>query len=229
MRRLLVCTAIAGAVLAAEGDKENQAVQRISEANTVFQEIMAAEDKGIPHDLLHKASCVAIIPGLKKGAFLVGASYGKGVLMCRKTGGRGWTGPSTLRMEGGSFGFQAGGSETDLILLVMNQKGADRLMKSEFKIGGEAAVAAGPVGRQANAATDATMRAEMLGYSRARGVFGGISLEGSTIREDVDDNRAIYGKSLTAEEILRQGKGTQPAAGAALGRELSKYSRVEEK
>ncbi len=173
MRKLLVCTAIVTtAAFAAEGTKENEAVQRISEAKTVFQEIMAAGDQGIPHDLLHKAPCLAIIPGLKKGAFLVGASYGKGVLMCRKPSGAGWTGPSTLRMEGGSFGFQAGGSETDLILLVMSEKGADRLMKSEFKIGGEAAVAAGPAGRQANAATDATMRAEMLGYSRARGVFG---------------------------------------------------------
>lgn len=220
---------IASAICAAEHKDGVPAIQRIKESTTVFQEIMAADDKSIPHDLLHEAHCIAIIPGVKKGAFVVGASYGKGVLMCRPASGRGWIGPSALKLEGGSFGFQAGAMETDLILLVMSKKGADGLMKSSFKLGGELAVAGGPVGRQANAATDATMRAEILGYSRARGVFGGASLEGSTLREDADDNRQLYGKSFTAGEILRQGKGVRPAAATELSRELSKYSRTEVK
>lgn len=229
IQKILTAASFVAVLAAADGPDKNDATQRIQEAKTVFQEIMASDDKAIPHDLLHKAHCVAIVPGVKKGAFLVGAQYGKGVLMCRSKSATGWSAPATLRLEGGSFGLQAGGSETDLILLVMNQKGADRLMKSEFKIGGEASAAAGPVGRQANAATDATMRAEMLGYSRARGVFAGVSLEGSTLREDVDDNRAIYGKSLTTEEIVRQGKGTAPPVGTELARALSKYSARENK
>jgi lipid-binding SYLF domain-containing protein len=208
-------------------EHNNAAVERIRESKVVFEEIMASGDNGIPRELLEKAQCVAIIPGVKKAAFIVGAKYGKGVLMCRQ--GAGWAGPATLRMEGGSVGFQAGGSETDLILVVMNQRGADRLMKSEFKLGGEAAIAAGPVGRQANAATDITMRAEMLGYSRARGVFGGLSLEGSTIRQDLEDNGEIYGRRLTTEEIIRGGKGKKTAYGRELAATLGKYAKVASK
>jgi lipid-binding SYLF domain-containing protein len=221
MKRLFFL--ISTAALATFGSDHNSAaVERVREAQVVFEEIMAAGDQAIPIELLEKAECVAVIPGVKKAAFIVGGKYGKGVLMCRD--GAGWTGPATLRMEGGSVGFQAGGSETDLVLVVMNRRGADRLMKSEFQIGGEAAVAAGPVGRQANAATDVTMRAEMLGYSRARGVFGGLSLEGSTIRQDLEDNGEIHGKRLTTEEIIRGGKGKKTAAGRELAAALTKYS-----
>ena len=215
--------------IAAFADDHDEAIQRVREAKAVFEEIMSVEDKAIPHELLEKAHCVAIIPGVKKGAFIVGAKYGKGVLMCRNRNEQGWRGPATLRMEGGSVGFQAGGSESDVILVVMNQRGADRLMESQFKIGGEAAIAAGPVGRQANAATDITMRAEMLGYSRARGVFGGVSLEGSTIRQDLEDNGALYGKRLTTEEIIRGGKAHPSAAGRELAATLSRYSKIAAK
>jgi SH3 domain-containing YSC84-like protein 1 len=189
---------------------------------------MKVEDKAIPSDLLSRANCVVIVPGVKKGAFIVGAKYGKGFVTCRN-GGRGWSSPAALRMEGGSVGFQIGGSETDVVLLVLNERGADRLMKSEFKLGGEAGVAAGPVGRTATAATDATMRAEMLGYSRARGAFAGISLDGSTLREDLEDNEALYGKKLTTEQIVRGGQGTRPKAAGALLQTLARYSPSETK
>jgi lipid-binding SYLF domain-containing protein len=228
MKNLLMTALLAGGAVFASDANKPEAVARIDEAKTVFTEIMGADDKGIPQDLLAKANCIAIIPGVKKAAFLVGGNFGKGVLMCRAKNG-GWSNPATLRLEGGSFGFQAGASETDMVLLVMNQAGADRLMKSEFKLGGEAAVAAGPVGRQANAATDATMRAEMLGYSRARGVFAGVSLEGSTLREDRDDNKAIYGYPYSTEELVRGGKGSNPSEGRQLAASLSKYSTFEKK
>jgi lipid-binding SYLF domain-containing protein len=225
--KLWVAAAICSGLMADEHEK-SAARTRIMAANTVFQEIMAVEDKAIPQDLLARANCVAIVPGVKKAAFIVGGKYGRGVLMCRDGKGD-WRGPAAIRVEGGSIGFQAGGSETDMVLLVMNKAGADRLMKSEFKIGGEIAVAAGPLGRQGNAATDATMRAEMLGYSRSRGVFGGISLEGSTLREDTEDNRAIYGKPLTSTQILREGLGGSSKEGEELARTLQRYSRHEMK
>lgn len=196
---------------------ETEAIRRVHESNEVFKEIMNAKDAGIPQELLDRAHCAVIVPGLKHGGFIVGAKYGKGVLMCRKMGG-GWAGPATIRIEGGSFGFQAGGGETDLVLLVMNERGAAKLLKSEFKIGGEAGAMAGPVGRTVQAATDASMRAEMLGYSRSRGVFAGIAVEGSTLREDLNDNKAIYGQRLSSEEILN---GRTAVTGTAETRELA--------
>lgn len=203
------------------------AVKRVHEASVVFKEIMDAKDSGIPQDLLDRAHCAIIIPGLKQGAFIVGAKYGKGVMMCRKVGG-GWAGPASMRIEGGSFGFQAGANETDLILLVMNRRGAEKLMKSEFKIGGEAAVAAGPVGRTAQAETDALMHAEMIGYSRSRGVFAGVALEGSTLRQDLDDNRELYGSRLTSQEILDGGMTLhRDDASRELARTLTAYSTWE--
>jgi len=226
--KLLAAAFCFGFGLAADEHEKSAARTRVTEANTVFQEIMATEDKAIPRDLLAKANCVAIVPGVKKAAFIIGGKFGRGVLMCRDGKGD-WRGPAAVRVEGGSIGFQAGGSETDLVLLVMNKSGADRLMKSEFKIGGEVAVAAGPLGRQGNAATDATMRAEMLGYSRSRGVFGGLSLEGSTLREDTQDNQALYGKPLTSAQILREGMGDGSKEGAELARTLQSYSRHETK
>ena len=163
----------------------------------VLQEIMNSPDKGIPQDLLDKAHCIAVVPGLKTGGFMVGAKYGKGVLACRKVGG-GWRGPATVRIEGGSVGFQIGAGEVDTVLLIMNQSGAEKMMRSEFKIGGEAAAMGGPVGRNVQAETDAYMRAEILGYSRSRGVFAGVAITGSTLREDLDDNTAIYNVCVRA-------------------------------
>jgi SH3 domain-containing YSC84-like protein 1 len=202
-------------------------VERLDEAASVIQEVMAAPDKGIPQDLLDKANCVVVIPGMKKGAFVLGAHYGKGYATCRQRGIRGWSAPATVRVEGGSVGFQIGGTETDVILLVMNQRGADSLMKSKFTLGGEAQAAAGPVGRATTADTDAAMRAEILSYSRSRGVFAGISLKGATMREDLDSNEAMYGQKLTTAEIVRDRKVKPTPAGAKFVAMIEKYSPKE--
>jgi SH3 domain-containing YSC84-like protein 1 len=208
--------------------KESEPVTRLDEATAVFSEIMTTPDKGIPQDLLEDAHCIVIVPGLKKGAFIVGGKYGKGYLSCRKKSGAGWSAPGTVRVEGGSVGFQIGGSETDVIMLVMNERGAERLLSSKFTLGGEGEVAAGPVGRSATAQTDAFMRAEILSWSRSRGVFAGISLQGATLRQDLDDNRALYGKKLTNREIVMQGVRAPKAASKLLSL-LTKYSARESK
>ena len=175
---------------------------RLEEAATVFSEVMGTPDKSIPQNLLDKSSCIVVIPGMKKGAFIVGAKYGKGFLSCRKKSGTGWTGPGAVRVEGGSVGFQIGGSETDVIMLVMNDGGVRHLMSSKFTVGGDASVAAGPVGRSADAQTDAYMNAEILSYSRSRGVFAGIALNGATLRPDQDENKSLYGRAIDNKEII---------------------------
>jgi lipid-binding SYLF domain-containing protein len=200
---------------------------RLNEAATVFSEVMDAPDKGIPQDLLENAHCIVIVPGLKKGAFIVGAKFGKGFVSCRdpKSAGR-WSAPGAVRVEGGSVGFQIGGSETDVILLVMNPRGADRLLSSQFTLGGEGEVAAGPVGRNATAQTDAKFTAEILSWSRTRGVFAGISLQGATLRQDEEVNRALYGKSVENREIVE--KSMAPPHGAEhLLALLNRYSPKE--
>jgi lipid-binding SYLF domain-containing protein len=204
----------------------NDAVHRLDESAAVFSEIMATPDKGIPQDLLEKAPCVVIVPGLTKGAFIVGAKFGKGYLSCRKAGA-GWSAPGAVRVEGGSVGFQIGGSETDVVLLVMNQRGADKLLSSQFTLGGEGEVAAGPVGRNATAQTDVLMRAEILSWSRSRGVFAGLSLQGATLREDKDVNQELYGKRLENREIVDTKIAAPPEAGKLLGL-LNRYSRHEQ-
>ena len=207
---------------------ESEPAKRLGEAATVFSEIMDTPDKGIPQDLLEKAHCIVIVPGLKKGAFIVGAKYGKGYLSCRKQSGAGWSAPGTVRIEGGSVGFQIGGSETDVIMLVMNQRGADQLLSSQFTLGGAGEVAAGPVGRTAAAETDAYLRAEILSWSRARGVFAGLSLQGATLRQDLDDNATLYGKNLDNRTIVTTGIAPPPAAEKLLSL-LNKYSVRESK
>ena len=199
----------------------NPTTRRLREAGTVFSEIMSAPDKGIPHDLLEKAHCVVVVPGMKKAAFVVGAQFGKGFITCRK-GHTGWSAPGAVRIEGGSFGFQIGGTEIDLVLLVMNERGADRLLSSKFTLGGEGEVAAGPVGRSLTAQTDAKMTAEILSWSRSRGIFAGISLQGATLRQDLDDNAALYGKKLENEEIVR-GNVPAPKAASRLLKLLNRY------
>src|SRR5579871_3056539 len=154
----------------------------------VMQEIMATPEKGIPQDLLNKAYCIVIVPGLKKAAFVVGGQYGKGVAVCRRSPGTGWGAPAAVKVEGGSFGFQIGGSSTDVVMLIMNEHGMHQLEKSKFTLGGDASIAAGPVGRTAAANTDAYMSAEILSWSRSKGLFAGISLSGATLRPDRDDN-----------------------------------------
>jgi lipid-binding SYLF domain-containing protein len=205
---------------------DNEPEKRLGEAAAVFSEVMATPDKGIPQDLLEKANCVVIVPALKTGAFIVGAKYGKGFLSCRNKTGAGWSAPAAVRIEGGSFGFQIGGSATDLIMLVMSDAGADKLLSSKFTLGGEASVAGGPVGRTATAQTDAQMHAEILSWSRSQGLFAGVALEGATLREDLDDNAAIYGEKLSNRDIVTNGRPA-PESAAALIDLLNKYSRRE--
>ncbi len=205
----------------------NKNPERLKEATTVFTEVMATPDKAIPRELLQKAHCIAVVPGFKKGAFIVGASYGKGYLSCRGGGKAGWSAPATIRIEGGSVGFQIGGTETDLILLVMNTRGADSLMQSKFTLGGAIQAAAGPVGRTSTAETDAAMRAEILSYSRARGLFAGISLQGATLRADLDSNEALYKRKLTTAEIVRERKVRATPAGARFVSTITRYSPKE--
>jgi SH3 domain-containing YSC84-like protein 1 len=175
---------------------------RLTKATEVFSEIMAAPDKGIPQDLLGKAECVIVIPNMKKGAFIVGGEYGKGFATCRDANHTGWTGPAAMELNGGSVGFQIGGEEVDLILLVMNRKGMDKLMGDKVTLGADASIAAGPVGRTAAAQTNARMDAEILSWSRAKGVFAGVSLKGASLRPDKSDTRDLYGKDVTAREVL---------------------------
>ena len=196
---------------------------RLKDAASTVREIMSSPDQAIPQDLLDKAECAVIVPGLKRGAFIVGARYGKGYISCRKKSGVGWTAPGTIRVEGGSVGFQIGGSETDVVLLVMNRRGVDRLLSSQFTLGAGASVAAGPVGRSTRAATDARMTAEILSWSRSRGIFAGVSLEGATLRQDVSDNREIYGRTLENREII-EGELSVPKPAKNLISLLNKYS-----
>src|SRR5258708_2532833 len=180
----------------------SDAPKRLQVAAQAFKEVMGIPDKSIPQDLRNKAECIVIVPDLKKGAFIVGGKYGKGFLSCRKKDGVGWSAPGAIRVEGGSVGFQIGGSEMDVFMLVMNEKGVDRLLSSKFTLGGDATVAAGPVGRVAQAETDARMTAEILAWSRARGLFAGIALNGATLRQDDDWNQELYGKPLKNREIV---------------------------
>jgi len=202
---------------------QSDAVKRLDAAATVFSEVMGTPDKAIPQQLLDRAACLVVIPGMKGGAFIVGAKYGKGFLSCRQKSGTGWAAPGSVRIEGGSFGLQIGGSETDVIMLVMNESGVQHLLSSKFTLGGDASVAAGPVGRSATAQTDAYMTAEILSWSRSRGVFAGIALNGATLRQDLDDNRELYGKPLENAEIVNGGV-TPPKAAEKLLSLFSKYS-----
>src|SRR5512133_3638929 len=205
---------------------DKEPAKRLREAAAVFSEIMATPDKGIPQDLLDKAHCIVIVPSLKTAAFIVGGKYGKGYLTCRNKSGSGWSAPGTVRVEGGSVGFQIGGSSTDLIMLVMSERGADKLLSSKFTLGAEGSVAAGPVGRTATAQTDAQMHAEILSWSRSQGLFAGIALEGATLRQDLDDNAALYGKKLENRDIVTQGVRA-PKAAAKLLELLNRYSARE--
>lgn len=201
---LIFCGVVCGASAMYADD------ERLKNASLVLQEMSAASDSGIPQSLLAKAQCVVVVPGVKRAALVVGGQYGRGYMSCRQAGG--WTAPGGVRIEGGSVGFQIGGSDSDVILLVLNERGVDRLLSSRFTLGVDASVAAGPVGRLASAQTDATMMAEILAWSRTRGVFAGVSLNGATLREDASENTELYGRAITNREIVT---GTVPAPGAA--------------
>jgi lipid-binding SYLF domain-containing protein len=222
MRIILAATLAIVPLLA----KDNDSVKRLNEATAVFSEIMATPDKGIPQDMLANAHCIVIVPNLKTAAFLFGGKYGKGYLSCRSKSGVGWSAPGTVRIEGGSVGFQIGGSETDLIMLVMNARGADKLLSSKFTLGAEGSVAAGPVGRTATAQTDAQMHAEILSWSRSQGLFAGLALEGATLRQDLDDNATLYGRKLENREIVTTSIRT-PKMAEKLINLLNKYSARE--
>ncbi len=208
---------------------EESAAKRLQTSETVFSEIMAAPDKGIPRELLEDSQCLVIVPGMKKAAFIVGGNYGRGFMLCRLPSGIGWSAPAGVRVEGGSFGFQIGGSETDVLMLVMNKRGAEKLLSSKFTLGADASVAAGPVGRTTSADTDLKMHAEVLSYSRARGVFAGIALDGATLRPDHEANAELYGRKLTNEEIITDKSRIQGSlAESKLTADLNKYSDCKE-
>jgi len=215
--------AIAASLVITSAVWADTAQERLTEATSVFSEVMKTPDKGIPQDLLSKAGCVIVVPNLKKAAFVVGGEYGKGFAECRNSGGTGWGAPAAVKLEGGSVGFQIGGSSTDLILLVMNRHGMDQLMRDKFTLGADAAVAAGPVGRTAAAQTDARLDAEILAWSRSKGLFAGISLKGAVLRPDEKENTELYGHAMTNKEILA-GTMSVPANARSLGAELSKHS-----
>ena len=226
MRKTLVTIlAIAGTMSSSAfaADREIKVDDRLDASADTLTDMMHAADKGIPQDLLDKSHCVVVIPGMKKAGFIFGAKYGRGFAVCRRQGGSGWSAPAAMRVEGGSVGFQIGASETDVILLVMNDGGMKHLLSDKFTIGGEATAAAGPVGRNATAQTDAMLHAEMLSYSRARGLFAGISLEGATLRSDGDTNRELYGHDSTNREILT-GDYKTPAAAAKFEHALHRES-----
>jgi lipid-binding SYLF domain-containing protein len=214
-----VLASFAAASLGA-AEAQAQTLARMENAVAVFDEVTTMGDRAIPADLLKKAQCVAIVPGLKKGAFVVGAKYGRGFVSCRTDAG--WSAPAGIRMEGGSVGFQIGGTEIDVVLAIMNKRGVDRLLSNQFTLGADASVAAGPVGRTAAAQTDAAMTAEILSWSRSRGVFAGVALEGATLRGDDDANLDLYGKRLEMRQIVT-GSIPVPAAAEALISRLSKY------
>jgi SH3 domain-containing YSC84-like protein 1 len=216
----------ASAIMATSAFAAGKANERLGDAAAVFSEIMQTPDKGIPQDLLAKSQCVVIIPGMKKAAFVVGAEYGRGFAMCRKPDGVGWGAPAAVRMEGGSVGFQLGGSDTDMVLLVMSRRGMAKLTEDKFTLGADAAATAGPVGRTANASTDAQMTAEILAWSRARGLFAGLSVKGATLRPAEDWNEQLYGRKMANREILLSGEVRPPAEAMPLIHELDRYSSV---
>ena len=224
LRRLGIACVGAGVLSAGMLFAGESPSSRLQASADVMKQIMATPDNAIPNELLQSSQCIVIVPGMKKGAFIVGANYGKGFMMCRLPSGTGWSAPAAIMVEGGSFGFQIGGSETDAVMLVMNKGGVEKLLSSKFTLGGDASVAAGPVGRTSSANTDAQMHAEILSYSRARGLFAGVSLDGTTLRPDSDTNAELYGSQLTNREIVTGTKTRKSTAGAKLTASMNKYS-----
>ena len=226
MRTTLVAfLAVAGTVSAAgfAVEREAKVDDRLDASADTLADMMRAFDKGIPQDLIDKARCVVVVPGMKKAGFIFAAKYGRGFAVCRRQGGSGWSAPAGMRVEGGSVGFQIGASETDVVLLVMNEGGMRHLLSDKFTMGGEATAAAGPVGRDVSAQTDAMMNAEMLSYSRSHGLFAGISLDGATLRPDGETNKELYRRDTTNREILT-GHFKTPAVAGRFERALNRES-----
>jgi lipid-binding SYLF domain-containing protein len=228
MRTTLLTILAAGAVLfspLAIADKESSAADRLDASADVLVDMMHAADKGIPQNLMNRAQCVVVVPNMKKAGFIFGAKYGRGCAVCRRRGGSGWSAPAGMRIEGGSFGLQIGGSESDVVVLVNADSGLKHLLEDKFTLGADATVAAGPVGRDASAETDAQLHAEMLSYSRSRGVFAGLALEGATLRPDKEANKELYGREIANREILTGGAFKAPPAAAKLERTLNRESK----
>jgi len=224
--RLLASTLALLALFAAiphAADDKTDDEKRVSDATIVFQEIMAAEDKAIPKAILGKAEGIAVFPGIKKVGLGIGVTRGRGILSVRGTGG--WSAPAFLTITGGSFGLQIGGQSTDLVLVISNRKGLENLVRNQFKVGADASVAAGPVGRDAQAATDIQLRAQILSYSRARGVFAGVSVNGTTIRQDGDANERLYGRKLTTSQLVFDRLGGAPGPVGAWRAVLDKFAK----
>jgi lipid-binding SYLF domain-containing protein len=227
MKRIMIAVvfsvALVSSAFASSGRSDD--IERIQNATEVFREIMATPDKAIPQELLESAKCIAIIPGEKKAAFVVGGNYGKGIATCRTAGG--WSGPLFVALGGGSFGFQIGGSSTDLVMIFRSEKGLHSLLSDKFKIGADATAAAGPVGRHAAADTDAKLNAEILTYSRSKGLFAGVSLDGAVVQADHSGNHAMYGEHVNRREILN-GSVRVPEAAEPLLKEIAQYTRAEQ-
>jgi len=225
MKRFLVLCmviCITAAAFAADDDKDSKAVDRIKAAATVLDEIESAPDQGIPEEVLGSAECVAVVPSLLKGGFIVGARYGRGVASCR--GAKGWSAPAFFTVQGGSFGLQIGGQAVDLVMLIMNKQGMENLLSSKFQLGADASVAAGPVGRHAEGSTDWKMRAQVLTYSRARGVFAGLTLNGARVNQDKDSTREFYGRMVPFRTALT-GEIVSPDAANPFLTTLSKWAK----
>jgi lipid-binding SYLF domain-containing protein len=232
VRKFMLAGALAALVIscgpflnksAARAKGDDDTTNRLNAAADVVSDMMGAPDKGIPGDLLDKAACVVVVPSVKKAAFIIGAKYGRGFIVCRNKNGRGWSAPGGVRIEGGSFGLQIGGSATDVVMLLMNQSAIDKLLSSKFTIGADASAAAGPVGRTASAQTDAQLHAQLLTYSRAQGLFAGVSLDGATLRPDDDANKDMYGRKMSNRDIVLTNMQA-PSAAARLIDELNKHS-----
>ena len=231
-RGRLACAAVTGLALIGATqiraqERETTPDKRLENAMLSFREVMHEPDKGIPHDLFDKARCIVIIPGVKKAAFIVGGKYGRGFVSCRRAGTGRFGAPAAVRIEGGSYGLQIGGSSTDVFMLIMNESGMRKLLTDKFTIGGEAEAAAGPLGREASARTDVMLHAEILSWSRSRGLFAGLSLEGSTLRPDESENEKLYGRKISNQRILEGEIGVPPAARPLIA-ELNRYRNVGE-
>ena len=220
MRRFVLVLALCSSVVLSAADTVHE---RLSDAARVLDEIMATPDRGIPRNLLDKAHCVIIVPGMKQAAFGIGAKFGRGYAVCRHNRAN-WGGPAAIRVEGGSAGFHIGVSSTDIVMLVMNDRGMGRLLQDKFTLGSEASVAAGPVGRLTSASTDVQMSAEILSWSRAKGLFAGIALHGATLRPDNDVNEELYGSKLTNKEILTGGRTVPSGIMGLITAALNRYS-----
>ena len=231
MRNKLLMMAALGALMSplAFAAKESSANDRLDASADVLTDMMHASDKGIPQDLMNRAQCVVVVPNMKKAGFIFGAKYGRGYAVCRRKGGSGWTAPAGMRIEGGSFGLQIGGSESDVVVLVNSESGLKHLLSDKFTLGADATVAAGPVGRDAAAQTDAALHAEMLSYSRSRGVFAGLALDGATLRPDKDSDKELYGRDVTNREILTTNAIATPAAASKLEQALNRQSAYKSK